>query len=78
MRAADGKNMAYYDVPNLLHGSLDGAADNNNRLNMPDNRFWYLETYVIDTFHDVEVEPVPLILNCRSLCIIFDPERDVL
>lgn len=45
----------YYDVPNLLHGLLDGTAsvDNNNRLNTPDNRFCYSKTSVIDTFDDV-------------------------
>lgn len=25
MRAADAKNMAYYDVPNLLHSWMDGT-----------------------------------------------------
>lgn len=47
------ENMAYYDVPNLIHARVDGieaAVDNNNRLNMPDNRFCYLKISVIDTF----------------------------
>lgn len=63
------KNIAYYyDVPNLLHSRVDGpaaAVDNNNRLNMPDNRFYYLKISMIDIWDDDSVDAT--LLRCRHV-----------